>query len=90
MMAILRQRNGAPLPFERQAVIIFAAINGFLQKVPVGRVPEYEEKLMSYLDAEGKHVLESIARSKDIVVQTEEELKQQLKKFEEVHPDLYL
>jgi F0F1-type ATP synthase alpha subunit len=90
MMATLKQKNGAPLPFERQAVIIFAAVNGYLEKVPVPRVPEFEEKFLAFLESNARVILESIANSKVIAVQTEEELKHQLKKFAETHPDLYV
>ncbi len=86
LMAVLRQKNGQPLPFQMQAIVIYAAVNGYLAKVAVERVPEYEEKLMNFL---GKEIPESIARAKDIAPQTEEELKVQLKKFEETHPDLF-
>ena len=86
LMAILRQKNGAPLPFERQAIIIYAAVNGYLARVPVVRVPEYEEKLFGFI---GRVVPESIARAKDIAVQTQEELTLQLKRFEETHPGLF-
>lgn len=89
IMQILRQKNGNPLPFERQAIIIYVAVNGYLAKVPVEKVQEYEEKLMSYLDASAKAIPESIARAKDIAVQTEEELKAHLKKFEETHESLF-
>ena len=87
LMAILRQKNGQPLAFERQAIIIYAAVNGYLARVPVERVPEYEEKLVAFL---GEEIPDSIARAKDIAVQTEAELKVQLKKFEETHPDLFV
>ena len=89
MMAILRQKNGNPLPFENQAIVIYAAVNGYLAKVPVGRVPEYEEKMLRFIEAEAKSIPESIARAKDIAQQTEEELKVMLKKFEETHPDFF-
>ncbi len=88
MMAILRQKNGQPMAFERQAVIIYAAVNGYLSKVSVDRVPEYEEKLMTYLDTHAPEVLASIEKAREMATQTEEELKVQLAKFAETHPDL--
>ena len=89
MMAILKQKNGAPMAFERQAVVIYAAVNGYLERVAVNRVGEFEEKFLNFLDSSANHVLESIARGKDIASQTDAELKEQLKKFEETHPDLF-
>jgi F-type H+-transporting ATPase subunit alpha len=89
MMAILKQKNGQPMPFERQAAMIFAATNGHLAKVAVERVPEWEAKFIEYLEAHGKEVLESIARARDIATQTEAELTEQLQKFAETHPQLH-
>jgi F-type H+-transporting ATPase subunit alpha len=89
LTASLRQRNGMPLPFEKQAVAIYAAINGYLAKVAVARVPEYEEKLLAFIESNAKAIFESIERARDIAQQTEEELKMQLQKFESSHPDLF-
>ena len=89
MMATLKQKNGAPMPFEAQAVSIYAAVNGYLTKVAVSRVPEFEEKLLAFLAAEAPAILKSIGTSGVMAVQTEEELKVQLKKFEETHPALF-
>ncbi|MES2202770.1 MAG: F0F1 ATP synthase subunit alpha [Patescibacteria group bacterium] len=89
LTAVLRQRNGAPMGFERQAVVIYAAVNGYLAKVAAARVPEFEEKFLAFLDAQGKAVLESIARGKDIASQTDAELKAMLEKFQETHPELF-
>jgi F-type H+-transporting ATPase subunit alpha len=89
MMATLRQKNGQPMPFEQQAVIIYSAINGYLAKVAVERVPEWEQKFTEYLKAHGKEVLESIERARDIAEQTEAELKGKLEQFAETHPELY-
>lgn len=85
MMATLRQKNGEPMPFERQAVIIYAAVNGYLKGVPVEKVPEFEAKFLAHLDAERPEVLASIAKARDMVNQTEAELKTQLEKFTQTH-----
>ncbi len=85
MMATLRQKNGQPMAFERQAVAIYASVNGYLASVPVDKVPEFEEKFLAHLDAERPEVLSSIAKARDMVNQTEEELKTQLTKFIETH-----
>ncbi len=85
MMATLRQKNGEPLPFERQAVVIYAAVNGYLAKVPVEKVPEFEAKFLAHLDAERPEVLSSIAKARDMVNQTEAEIKTQLEKFISLH-----
>jgi len=89
LMAVLKQKNGAPMGFERQAVVLYAAVGGYLAKVAVARVPEFEEKLLAFLDANAPQVLESIAREKNITEQIEQELKTQLHALVETHPDLF-
>ncbi|HEV8666260.1 MAG TPA: F0F1 ATP synthase subunit alpha, partial [Candidatus Paceibacterota bacterium] len=89
MMATLLQKNGEPLPFQQQAVVIYAAVNGYLAEVPVAKVPEFEQKFVAFLQSEDAVILKSIEKARDIVSQTEEELKVQLGKFKETHPDLF-
>ncbi len=89
-MAVLKQKNGQPMPFEREAVIMYAAIHGYLAKVAVGRVLEFEEKLFAFIDAHCPAIFDSIKRAKDIASQTEEELKAQFSTFQEAHPDLFI
>jgi len=89
MMAILKQKNGAPMPFERQAVIIYAAINGHLATVAVERVPEFEEKFIAFVQAEAPAILTTIADTRELSEQTEAQLKEALEKFKQTHPDLF-
>lgn len=88
MMAILKQRGGSPLGFERQAISIYASVNGYLEKVEVARVPEYEQKLLSYIETEFPQVLDSIREAKNLPEEIETQLKQALERFAQTHPDL--
>src|SRR3989339_27453 len=63
LTAVLKQKNGEPMAFERQAVSIYAAINAYLNGVAVERVPEFEEKLLAFLDANAPEIAESIKRA---------------------------
>ena len=89
MMATLRQKNATPMRFEEQAIAIYASVNGYLGKVAVASVPKFEEKLLTFIESEFPEILKSIRDSKNIVAQTEEHLKEALKKFEDTHPDLF-
>jgi len=46
---VLKQSDRAPLPFEDQTVVLYAALHGYCDALPLGRVREFEEKLVSYL-----------------------------------------
>lgn len=89
MMATLKQKNGAPMAFERQSVIIYSAVNGHLAKVAVERVPEFEEKFLTFLDSEYKALLPEIAKSREMSEASETTLKAALEKFKEVQRDLF-
>jgi F-type H+/Na+-transporting ATPase subunit alpha len=89
LTATLRQRNARPISFERQAVIIYAAVNGFLAKVAVADVPMYEEKVLAYLEREQPKLLPAIKDAKDISAEAEEALKSALSAFETAHPELF-
>ncbi len=89
MMATLKQKNGQPLGFEEQAVVIYASINGYLSKVEVARVPEFEQKLVSFLSASAPKLLPTIRDAKEISEDSENELKEALARFTETHPQLF-
>ena len=88
LTATLRQKNGEPMPFESQAVMIYAAVNGRISTVAVERVSEYEEKLLSYLESHVKDLLPSIREAKEITPALEDTLKGALTSFASSHPDL--
>jgi F-type H+/Na+-transporting ATPase subunit alpha len=61
---ILKQPQYQPLAVEKQVAIIFAATNGYLDKVAVDRLRAYEEGLYPFLEARHAGVLTSIAEKK--------------------------
>ncbi|MBC7836571.1 F0F1 ATP synthase subunit alpha [Acetobacteraceae bacterium] len=90
LSAVLRQKNSAPLSFAQQAIVIYSAVNGYLSKVAVERVPEFEEKFLAFLNASAKNILETVFEAKEISPETEEKIKSALAKFEETHPQLFI
>lgn len=81
MTEVLKQGKGEPLPFELQAAIIFAAMNGYFDTFAPENVNTAEKKLRDFLMREGRGVLEAIRTSKDIREETEKDLRAVLDKF---------
>ena len=48
---ILKQRQYQPMAVEHQIMIIYAASHGYLDEIPVEKVPEWEEQFHSFMDA---------------------------------------
>ncbi len=81
MTSILNQPRGAPLPFEMQAAIIFAAANGYLDSFSPLEIGAIETKLQEYLAREADAVLAAIRDSKEISEKSEKELREKLGAF---------
>jgi F-type H+-transporting ATPase subunit alpha len=61
LVRTLNQKERSPMAVEDQVVVIFAATNGFLDRVSVDRVPEFHEDLTSRMHAEYADLLKRIA-----------------------------
>jgi F-type H+-transporting ATPase subunit alpha len=63
MVELLKQGQYQPLPVERQIVIIFAGMGGFVDQIPVSALNRYERELWTFLDSRRTDVLSTV-RSK--------------------------
>src|SRR5918997_4296354 len=61
LVATLNQKERSPLAIEDQVVQIYAATNGYLDRIKVDRVPEFLEGLRQRMREEQGDVLEKIA-----------------------------
>ncbi|MFD1697207.1 F0F1 ATP synthase subunit alpha [Roseibium aestuarii] len=57
---LLKQPQFSPLKTEEQVAVIFAGVNGYLDKFPVSKVKEFEEGLLLFLRGEHKELLNAI------------------------------
>ncbi len=80
---MLNQPQGKPLPFEIQAAVIFAAVNGYLNSFDALETSAAEVRLQDFLLREAKDVLTKIRESKNIDEEVEKSLRALLEKFAE-------
>jgi F-type H+-transporting ATPase subunit alpha len=57
---IIKQKQYQPMSVEHQILIIYAASKGFLDQVPVEKVPEWEQQFHQYMDANYADLVRSI------------------------------
>jgi F-type H+-transporting ATPase subunit alpha len=62
----LKQPQFSPLKTEEQVAVIFAGVNGYLDRVAVNQVGKFEPGLLSYLRSEGSAILDTIRTEKAI------------------------
>ena len=66
---------------DHQVMTIFAATNGFLDKLPVSALRRWEDEFMKFMDAQHADVGNAILRSKDLDATTADRLKMAIGDF---------
>jgi len=61
---ILKQAQYSPVPVEQQVAIIIASTNGFLDKVPVTKVKEFEGEFATQMEAQHRDTLNQLRAGK--------------------------
>jgi F-type H+-transporting ATPase subunit alpha len=63
---ILKQGQYAPLPVERQILVIYAGNRGFLDDFPVARLKDYEKKLYEHIESRHPDIPARLREKKQI------------------------
>jgi F-type H+-transporting ATPase subunit alpha len=64
MTEILKQGQYVPMPVEEQVAVIYAGVNGFLDKLPVEAVLNFEKEYLRFLKNEHPEILSEIREKK--------------------------
>ena len=75
IVAVLKQKNNAPVEVAQQVCILYAATNGYLDSIAVSQVPEFEVRLQEHMENRYPQVLEAIRGTGKLEPEKEESLK---------------
>jgi F-type H+-transporting ATPase subunit alpha len=78
---LLKQPQFSPLKTEEQVVVIFAGVNGYLDKIPVSKVGAFERGLLTHMRGDGKAVLDGIRTEKALSDDLRAKLKAEIDAF---------
>jgi F-type H+-transporting ATPase subunit alpha len=78
---LLKQPQYKPLTVEEQVVVIFAGVRGYLDKINVRQIGDFEQKLLSEIRGKGAEILATIRTEKQLSGDTEEKLKSFMESF---------
>ena len=81
LVEILKQGQYAPLPVEKQIVLIYAGTKGYVDSLEPSKLAEYERQLYSFIESKYGQIFENIRSKKALDKDTEETLKKALKEF---------
>ena len=83
LIEILKQPQYEPVPVEDQVIIIFVAINGYLDDIPTEKVKDFEGKFMQYMKDKHSGIVLEIKEKKKIDYDTSNRLKKATMEFKE-------
>ena len=78
---LLKQPQFSPLKTEEQVAVLFAGVNGYLDKLDVKQVGPFEQGLLGYMRGEGKDILAAIAEKKAVTDEIKEKLTAAIESF---------
>jgi F-type H+-transporting ATPase subunit alpha len=78
---LLKQPQFSPLKTEEQVAVIFAGVNGYLDKLTVAQVGKFEHGLLAHMRSDGKAVLDAIRKEKALSDDLRDKLKAQIDAF---------
>jgi len=81
MIEVLKQGQYRPLSIEKQVLIIYLGVNGYLDDVPPEECREVEEKILQFMDEKHPDIGKEIKDSKEISEDTEDKLRDAIDEF---------
>jgi F-type H+-transporting ATPase subunit alpha len=80
---LLKQGQYQPIPFEKEAIILFAGSEGLMDEVPIEKVSDFELALYTFMDSNYAEIAETIRSEADISDETSEALTKAINEFKE-------
>jgi F-type H+-transporting ATPase subunit alpha len=75
---VLKQPQYSPIAIEKQIVVIYAAVRGFLDQVPISSIGQYEQELLKSIDP---NILSTLVQQKTLTEQMNTQLSDFCKQF---------
>jgi F-type H+-transporting ATPase subunit alpha len=82
---ILKQSDLAPISFEKQVLVLYAALNDYFDKFKSEEIPEVEKKFLEYFENLHGDLLETVKKDREITDKTEEKIKKAISSFVETN-----
>ena len=71
---LLKQAQYSPLSVEEQVCVIYSGVKGYLDKISINQIGDFEKALLQILNSKGSSILDSITKDKALTEKSEKEL----------------
>lgn len=88
--AVLKQGWDTPLNVSEQVVVIFAAVNGYLDEVREEMVPAWEKSYLEYVHTAHQKMLDEIMQEKRLTDEIIAQLKNVVSTFNDLHKEMMI
>ncbi|MDD4889927.1 MAG: F0F1 ATP synthase subunit alpha [Phycisphaerae bacterium] len=83
MVELLKQPQYSPYPIIDQVISIYAGVNGYLDRVPMSKVRDYEHGLLAYVKSTERSLYETLQKKPELTDPVVAELKRVLAAYTE-------
>jgi F-type H+-transporting ATPase subunit alpha len=80
---VLKQGQYTPMSTEKQVLIMYAAVNGYLDDITVDKISGFESDFHRFVEANHPEIISILAKEKDISDTTEESIKAAITEFKQ-------
>jgi len=80
---VLKQAQFVPVPLERQVMMLYVVINGYVDDIPVNRLAAFETEFYRFIEASYADLCKGIAVNKELNSETEDALKKAIQEFKQ-------
>jgi F-type H+-transporting ATPase subunit alpha len=84
MVELLKQDQYQPLPMEKQVLIIYAGVNGFLDDLPVSKIRQFEKEYYAFMDNKHPEIVQEIAEKKALSDELQNKINQAIEEFKRI------
>jgi F-type H+-transporting ATPase subunit alpha len=81
LVEILKQDQYEPMSFAQQVVVIFTAINGFLDDVPVETSRDFARDLLQAVETRSPQIIRDLVEARDVTEEIDQALRQAITTF---------
>jgi len=80
---VLKQPQFVPVSLERQVMVLYAVINGYLDDIPVENIASFETDFYRFIESSYADLVKNIASTRDLSNEDEETLKKAIAEFKQ-------
>ncbi len=81
LVELLKQPQYVPMPAEKEVMSLYAGTRGHLDNIPVEKVAEYEQEMLSFVERKYPDILSEIKEKKVISDELDQKMKSALEEF---------